>query len=128
MDIAKKIEQAVKALELDKEFPHTHHYDMCYSYDGHRSDLDCNLPETPHVCGRCHGTGKSGWECGKCRGTGIRGGTEAAQKRLLKYLEQDEPLDRLLSIDYSRSPEAEQMVCQFMYFMAKLRLYARLYR
>lgn len=33
----------------------------------------------------------------------------------------------LMYSDPFRTPEAEQMVCQFMYFMAKLNLYNRLY-
>jgi len=101
MDIEKKIEKAVKSLELDKEFPHRHDFFTCYSYDGHRSDLDCNLTETPHPCFRCKGTGKYAFigkpsECPRCRGTGILGGTLETQKTLLKYLERDEQLDRLL--------------------------------
>lgn len=102
MDIAKKIEQAVKRLELDKEFPHKH-WEGCYSYDGHRTDLDCNLSVTPTPCHRCDGTGKYDYwgrnqysACPKCGGSGILGGTLEAQKAILKYLERDEQLDRLL--------------------------------
>lgn len=101
LSLSQKIERAVKILELDIEFPHTHHYDMCYSYDGHRSDLACDEVETPTACFRCNGTGKyayfrSASECPKCRGTGIRGGSLEAQKKILTYLERDEQLDRLI--------------------------------
>lgn len=96
MSIADRINKAVKTLELDKEFPHMH-FEGCYSYDGHRTDLDCNLTTTPRACDRCNGTGKQGsWACGRCRSRGIEGGTLEAQKKILQYLERDEALERLL--------------------------------
>ena len=98
---AEKIERAVKVLELDKEFPHRHDFFTCYAYDGHRNDLACNHVETPHPCHRCEGTGmytywKEPSSCPKCGGSGLLGGNLEAQTKLLKYLEFDEHLDRLL--------------------------------
>jgi hypothetical protein len=102
VNAADKIERAVKALGLDKEFPHRHDFFTCYGYDGHRSDLACDHIETPHPCHRCEGTGKYTFykdesSCPRCNGSGLSGGNFEAQKKLLKYLERDEALDRLLA-------------------------------
>lgn len=88
-----KIDKIVKDLGLDIKFPHRHHGEYCYSWDGHRSDLDCSKVETPHECHRCFGRGTSTFagissDCGRCRGTGILGGDEKARTLILNSLKE----------------------------------------
>lgn len=49
------IEKAIRVLRLDVKFPHTHISEWCYSYDGHRTDLICDIPSGLRVCNVCAG-------------------------------------------------------------------------
>lgn len=92
------IKKAIKALDLETEFPHKH-WEGCYSYDGHRSDLDCNEFVTPDVCNRCDGTGRSitwGGPCSRCQSTGVMGGNEQARNRIISYIEHHLDVDEML--------------------------------